>query len=271
MKTVFGSILFDEKKEMMISFFDSLNKQTNQDFDILLINDNAPLDNIKQIINTFDNIKDKITIIDSEENKRYSNRIQLIKESKQRGYDLLIRGDFDDTWSINRVDNYIKSYDTNYGFFYNGIVNESYNSVFKDFPKYINDYKEIGQYNFIGESSAGINLNNISYEFIDSLYKGKTIVFDWYLFTRMLLNNIPGKYIDDAYTIYRIWENTAAGIPSLTEKEISKELEYKRIHYDLLKDENAYYYDLYTKYNDSNNIKYNHLDSYYWWNLTYVD
>lgn len=272
MEVVFGSIIFDSNDKMINDFFDTLNNQDRDDFDILLINDHFPKDKLDKVLDKYEKLKKRITLVDvCGKQTFYENRCLLISEAKKRGYDLLVRGDFDDVYGSDKVSSYIKQYDSDYAFFYNDIyVNGS--SIFKPMPLICDNYKQIGQYNFVGEGACAINLAKIDDSIIDKLRQGKTNVFDWYLFTTLLLEGLKGKKIDGAYTFYNLYEGNMAGVPIKNIKTINREIEIKRLHYSLLKDRNEYYADLYAKYNDDVNIKVtSDLDKYYWWQFTYVE
>lgn len=271
MEVVFGSILFDADYKIADDFFKSLQNQSRDDFSILLINDNFNKELLEEILNDYPSLKKRTEIIDtSGKLTRYENRQKLILEAKKKGFDLLVRGDFDDTFSVNRVDSYIKEFDENYGFFYNDITIHG-KSIFDSFPKECKDYKDIGQYNYVGEGACAINLNSLDYDLIDSLNEGKTIVFDWYLFTRFLLAGLKGKFVENADTYYRIYESNNIGTPELNEKTINREIEVKKLHYSLLQNRKEYFKDLLEKYNDPSKIKINKLDKYYWWQFTKVE
>jgi hypothetical protein len=77
--------------------------------------------------------------------------------------------------------------------------------------------------NYLGFTNCAININQISREFIDSLYEGRTEIFDWYLFSRILLNGGKGKRINGTATLYRLYDNNIAGIPKHTKKALEKE------------------------------------------------
>lgn len=272
MEVVFGSIIFDTDEEMISDFFDTLSNQDNQEFAILLINDGLPKEKLDSALNKHVSLKSRISIVDADEDATfYKNRCQLICEAKKRGYDLLIRGDFDDEFSKDRVNCFIEQFDDEYGFFYNDIYLNG-ESIFVELPSICDDYKQIGQFNFVGEGACSINLHKINDSLIEKLKLGKTNVFDWYMFTTYLLEGIKGKRIDSGYTFYRIYDGNMAGVPNKNFKTITKEIGVKRLHYSLLKDQNKYYADLYNKYNDDANIKIrNDLNKYYWWGFTYVD
>lgn len=272
MEVVFGSILFDTDQEMIDSFFKTVANQDRDDFAILLINDGLPKEKLDNILDKYETLKPRIIIVDADKEATfYKNRCQLISEAKKRGYDLLVRGDFDDEFSSDRVSSFIKQFDDDYGFFYNDIYLNN-ESIFNSLPRVCDDYKQIGQYNFVGEGACAINLHYINEEVLEKLRQGTTNVFDWYMFTTFLLEGIKGKRIESGYTFYRIYELNMAGVPLKNYKTISKELSVKRLHYSLLKDRNDYYKDLYEKYNDDTKIKItNDINKYYWWQFTYVD
>lgn len=272
MEVVFGSIIFDTDEKMIHDFFDTLTNQDDKDFPILLINDHFPKEKLDKVLDSYSKLKKRITLIDVEGKQTfYENRCELIKEAKKRGYDLLIRGDFDDIYSLDKVSAYKRQFDDSYAFFYNDILVNN-ESIFETLPTICDDYKQIGQYNFVGEGACAINLHYIDDSLLEKLGQGKTNVFDWYMFTTFLLEGLKGKRVDSTYTFYHLYEGNMAGVPCKNMKTINKEINIKRLHYSLLKDRNDYYKYLDEKYSDEVNIKIkNDLDKYYWWQFTYVD
>ncbi len=272
MEVVFGSILYEISEEIIRSFFTSLLEQDDQEFDILLINDHLNELKLNKILEEYSTLKPRISVINAKENQTFwENRCLLITEAKKRGYVLLVRGDFDDSYAKDKISSYKKQFDESYGFFYNDIeLNDE--SIFEDLPVECTSYKQIGQYNFLGEGACGINLHQITDSIMGDLSEGKTRIFDWYLFTTLLLNGLIGKMIDGAYTYYHIYENNMAGIPKKNEETINREIDIKRLHYGLLKDKNAYFNHLYNLYSDNNEINITEdKNKYYWWQFTFVE
>ena len=111
-------------------------------------------------------------------------------------------------------------------FYYNGLVTDEGDKVFDVMPAKANDVLAIAQANFLGMSTTAINLNKLSYEFLESLKEGDCKIFDWYLFSRILLDVGYGVYVEDAQTVYRIHENNTVGVSHDIELEKHVKLEH---------------------------------------------
>ncbi len=72
-----------------------------------------------------------------------------------------------------------------------------------------------------------------------------------------------GVYVDNAATIYRIYENNTAG----TNRDLQKELDVKRKHYSILSERYAYFKKLANKLQAVNedNLKLSINHQGYWW------
>jgi hypothetical protein len=125
--------------------------------------------------------------------------------------------------------------------------------------------------NYLGLSNCAINMKRISREFVDSLYEGRTEIFDWYLFSRILLNGGKGKRINGTATLYRLYDNNIVGIPKYTKKALEKEKKIKIEHYQLLKKYDSRYLELINKYENTDIVlkqdSASHNKLGYWWDM----
>ena len=236
MKTCFATVIYKQAEPYFRPLIDSVEAQRDKDFDLLLINDNYSKSELEQL-----HIPEGAVVIDCE--KRHltivETRIEMLKQAKEMGYDLIILGDADDTISETRVEEYKRAYelDKNSVFFYNKFIMEDGNQVFKTLPKSVNSIKDISQQNFLGLSNTGIRLEAISREFLESLQECDSPVFDWYLFSRIVMDIGGGTLVDNAATIYRIYEGNTAGCS----RDLQKELNVKTKHYNILSSRYPYF------------------------------
>lgn len=270
MKIAFGSVAYQNAWKYRMEFIESLNKQTLSKFDLLIINDNVEnIDELKDLTSL------SLTIINKPHPMNISElRIFLLNTAKKLDYDLLILGDFDDKFHERRVERIAESYCEEIGFYYNPLQLFDNHVVFKNLPQKVDTFENILEYNFLGLTNTSINLNFLSTVFINSLYDGNTAIFDWYLFTRILLEGIKGVLVDDAITYYRIHEDNLAGIELTNLISVKKEIEIKCEHYKLLKIYDPSFlqkYEEYSKVSLNNYSKYlNHETNGYWWNKIHV-
>lgn len=229
MKTCFATVIYKQAKPYIKPLVDSLQAQSDNDFDLLVINDNFSRDELSELelpANT------KLIDCDPKHLSIVQTRIEMLRQAKALGYELVILGDADDIISANRIEQYKRTceIDKTSVFFYNKFVTESGEDVFKVLPEAVTDIKQISQQNYLGLSNTGIRLSKISEDFIESLSECNSPVFDWYLFTRILLDIGTGSLVEQASTIYRIYEGNTAGCT----RDLEKELDIKKKHYAIL-------------------------------------
>lgn len=180
MKTAVGSVIFEGAEKYLRDFFLSLEMQTDQDFSIIIINDNISSEHLDQIISQVSpNIKERLSIVDRTQSKLNpaTLRVELLREAFYKDIDLLIMLDCDDKASSNRVCCVKEQLDPAYTFFYNELLDFNGNSVMKELPDYTLNYRDIGQSNYLGISNGAIFLKGISQAFIESLGKVETRIF----------------------------------------------------------------------------------------------
>lgn len=117
----------------------------------------------------------------------------MILEAKIRGFDFLILSDSDDMLSPNRVECYLSALNPQYSFYYNDLIDFNGQMIMPVLPAETISWKQIEEENFLGLSNTGIWLKNFSLQFINSLNTGDTKIFDWYLYSRILLAGMSGK------------------------------------------------------------------------------
>ncbi|KGX86245.1 glycosyltransferase [Pontibacillus litoralis] len=234
MKVAFGSVIYEEAFTYASDFIHSLNCQTHDSFDILLLNDNVSTNNLAYITNELRN--DPVIWQCEEGLQPYQLRVELIKEAKRRNYDLLILGDFDDTFSEDRISSIVAAYDQNYAFFYNNLyyINSS-RKFFSHLPEQTLCINAIIESNYIGLSNSAINLNSIEEAEISKWKHCQNAVFDWYMYSVLLALGLKGKRVDEGKTFYRIHEHNIAGENNASYENVMKEIDIKIKHYASLK------------------------------------
>lgn len=269
MKTAFATVIYKQAREYLEEFLHSVNRQTDKGFDLLLVNDNyssSELDEIKKITDSL-TISCKILDISNLRLSIAGTRIEMLGRAKDLGYDLVILGDADDTFGVDRVAKYKKTFEENKdaAFFYNKLIFDNGKDVFKVMPKRIDSIKAISQCNFVGLTSSAINMNSeiITQEFIDSLKESESPVFDWYLFSRIVLDKGIGILVEDTESIYRISDNNMVGVS----RDVKKEYDVKKVHYSNLAKKDKYFEGLLEKLErlDINRLRENPNHQGYWW------
>lgn len=271
MKVVFGSVVYCMAKKYLDNFLKSIDNQSSQDFSVLLVDDDIEIRELKKVLSRYSIDMDIVHIQDK---TPVQLRIELLRIAKLKQTDLLIMGDSDDYFSNTRVEDTVKTFALNpeSAFFYNELTDARGKTLMPCIPEHVYNFKEIGEYNFLGLSNTAFNMSKITYEFIDSLeeYHGK--IFDWYLFSRLLLEGLCGKRVDGCSTIYRLHNNNIAGMPEVNESNICYELGVKQRHYESLRKYHPYYEKKYTQYLRKEMYEcQKSLDYSFWWNLLRAD
>lgn len=273
MKVTVASVVFEEALSFLEDFIVSLQKQNCQEFDVLLINDNIPMDILIDRLKT-DNMSlaDKIRIVDKSKHRLlpFELRIELLFEALAGGTELLILLDCDDMARSDRVSEVVKQYDEKYDFYYNDIFLFNGMNAMPRLPDITDNIGYLLEHNYLGFSNCAINMKHVKKDFIESLREGNTSIFDWYLFSRMLLSGMTGRHIDKTGTYYRIYANNIAGIPQYTINELEKERKIKLKHYFLLQKYDARYRKLIEIYENLDLCKYSietEKKRYYWWGM----
>lgn len=278
MKTVFGTVAYESSWKYMKEFSASLNGQTDLGFTILVVCDNLSSKCLSQLQQT---MQREVILTEIYENMTIpALRAELLRQAKKQGFDLLILGDFDDLFSNRRVEAIKKAYTYNPQacFFYNEICDFEGKKMFSYLPQKVTDISQISECNFLGLSNTAINLHKMSWEFIDSLAMADTPVFDWYLYSRLLLDLQTGILVSGVDTFYRIHDNNIAGIVTSNEENYKKELKVKWRHYGLLQQFDQRFKDLRQDYEKlfTNGCSYQKMSfknkdlKGYWWELVKV-
>lgn len=270
-KIIFGSVVYSEAKEYICDFLKSLEEQTFHEFCILLVNDNIKEEVLETILKNHSSIKDKIVVVNTQgKYKPYELRVILLIEAKKLNGDLLILGDCDDVFSSDRIKIMVEAFKKDYTFFYNSLCDWNGEYIMENMPAEINDFKDIGEKNFLGFSTTALNMKKLDEKFINSLFEGETPIFDWYVYSRILLTGGIGLCVPEGRTFYRLHNNNIAGVCHDDVESINREIEIKIRHYELLEKYDVYYKKLLEKYRyiRDNNLymKYiNPLKYGFWW------
>lgn len=272
MSIAVGSVIYKQAVKYLDDFFISLKNQTMQNFDVILVNDDIDDKEfstfLKKYIHFFGS---RIKVIKAHSNifQPYLLRIQLLKAVKEFGYDFLVLCDCDDKCAFNRIEMSQVNCETERWFFYNELLNFDDQNLMPPLPLITEDILQLIEYNYLGLTNTMLVMRHISYEFIKSLKEGNTKVFDWYLYSRILLAGGTGEKIENTYTYYRIHQENIAGVARGMLSDIMREKQIKQKHYSLLRKYNPIFEKLLNKYEnlilDDSYTK--QKGSFYWWGI----
>lgn len=271
-KVLFGSVIYNDVLQYLDEFIDSIEKQTTDDFDILFINDGIVTTELE---NRICPILSRCRIIQYGINYTPAQlRVKLIQEAKEYGADILVIGDADDLLSNNRIESAAVTFKFNFSadFVYNECRLFDGSRAMPEIPEQLSDIKDIAEKNFLGMSNTAIRISALDSKFIYTLWECDSFVFDWYLYSRMLLEGYKGVRAKEAYTLYRLHDGNYAGLPVISEASIRREIEIKKRHYGLLRERDKLFGRLYNCYCEGRIQRKNHKIEnnckYYWWDFT---
>lgn len=264
MKVCLGTVIYKQAVGFLDDLLKSVDNQTDKDFDLLITNDNYSSEEIEKL-NILDRPRTHYLNLQPLGCTIAQTRIEMIKEAKHLGYDLLVVADADDTFAPTRIQAFKEAYklDKSYAFYYNELVTDSGKVVLESMPETVESARVISQANFIGMGTTAINLSLLSDSFIDTLSEGDCPVFDWYFYTRVLMDIGPGRLVKGACTYYRIHDNNQVG----TSHDINQEYQVKLTHYQNLAKRYPYFANLYRDLQalDINSIENTTGRQGYWW------
>lgn len=290
-KYTVGAVVYQGAFGYLREFFESIARNhLDKDTDILILNDNCDINELNNLVS--DIISDELYKILDYSARDYKMtpalfRMELLKQAKLHGTELLIVGDCDDRFTPERVNSLIATHKASPkapAFYYGDLLYESGEKIFTSLPDMVERdtvIKEIAQGNFLGMGTCAINMSLLSDAYILSLCDADVTAYDWYLFTRLIMDIAPGRYVPDSGMIYRIYDGNAAGvIKDFNSKNLARELEFKRIHYEMLGKRYAEYRALSDKLGkllDEGGRELNFWEQYrskadngLWWNLVEI-
>ena len=227
-KTVFLTTIFPASQQFLHDFFESLQRQTYNKFDVIVINDAISDFNKNEYKN--------LNIIEYKANySAAGNREYGIKKAVKLGYENIIFGDSDDYFAENRIELILKLLENNDVIINDLNVFNKYEIKHNFFNSLIN--KKLNINFFVNKNIAGLSniaiktslLNNNKIEFNDKL-----VAVDWYFITTVLLQNPNAKiyFTNKTSTFYRQYEQNTIGLNNIVNPEkIKLGIKVKLVHY----------------------------------------
>lgn len=269
----FGSVIYPKALPYFEDYVKSICEQTVDYFYLLLINDGIHNDeDISFVEKTLQRLVGRYIIVEG--GTRYTPvqlRIQLMLEAKKRQAEILIIGDSDDLFARNRVEKIVRAFvlDRECTFIYNELYRFDGLKAMPDLPDKVDDIKQILEANFLGLSNTALRMTNLDEEFISSFSECNSFVFDWYLYSRLLIEGYTGSFCKETCTYYRIYDDNVAGLPEINNNTIRKEIEVKKSHYKSLMKYATIFEDYYNAYyNEQTESIKNGQKMKFWWNYT---
>jgi glycosyltransferase involved in cell wall biosynthesis len=271
-KIAFLTTVFPMEKKYITDFFVSLQNQTSDYFDVIVVNDGY--ENFEDIIAEYSDLNIIELKFSDTPAKNREFGITFVKESE---YDILVFGDSDDYYSPNRIQvsvDKLKTFDIVVNdlslFNEKGITSNNYISNRVENNTEI-DLSYIQDKNIFGMSNTAVKVN-----IIDSvIFDEELLAVDWYFFSVLLSKKYTAVFTNESISYYRQYINNIIGLGTITKKSILKGISVKSKHYELMKKENTIFdtlligiYELQKKVKDVKYIeklKNNSVKNSLWW------
>lgn len=254
MKNAIVTYIYPSAEKYLSYFLNSYIRNTKK-IELIIFNDGVDNELIIKKIKSYETINFKIVKLNSDSPAKI--REKSFKYLIENYYEKVIFADIDDTFSKKRIEKSLEYLDK-YDFVYNNIIliddnlNEFQNKYFfknKYIPDITYDFKQILYKNYLGLSNTAVNVS-----LLKNIEIPKNIIaVDWYLYSKILLKNKKGKYLEDVYTNYRQYEyNTVVSNKNYDYNTLKRQIDIVYNHYK----------ELAKKINDGevNNI-YNEIDN----------
>ena len=230
MKTAFFSVIYPAVEPFLPDFFRSLERQTSEEFSLVLVNDGVS--DIGHFIKAFGSAR--ITVLESRGSPA-ENRMIGIRHALEVGAEYLIFGDSDDFFSKNRVEACIELLNAGWDVVVNDLTAVDSEGKNLD-PNYLSRRVEEGaeiKFPFIRDKNIfGLSNTAVRASLLKNLAPPHDLVaVDWYLFSALLLKGCRAIFTAKASTHYRQHDANTVGVGGLEEVGIVKQLDAKVRHY----------------------------------------
>jgi len=222
---VFFTVCYPKALPFLNDFFESLIKQTDQDFDVLLINDScgpmaSQLDRYKSLR------IHELPVTGSLSKIRQAG----FEEVFSKGYEQVIFGDFDDCFLPGRVAK-VRKLLRNWDIVVNDVNLFGDRDENKYFSRRIKDGSQILLKDILSKNFMGLSNTAVRAECLKDITLADTVAVDWYLFSRLLAQGAKAIFCGEPLTSYR----QHAGNMAILGGDENRKREVKSTHYRLLK------------------------------------
>ena len=178
-------------------------------------------------------------------------RINLIKYLIEEGFNKVLFADCDDMMANNRLEfsfEMLNKCDVVVNdVFLSGKeikLNNYFSKEFKNLQ--IINLEMLYLYNFMGLSNTAAKVNILG---LNMKLNNKNLkAFDWFLWTKVLLENKKSYFFDKSLTEYRIHDNNVSSLISSVSKQALEGIKVKKEHYEQLSLENEKFNELHKKF-----------------------
>jgi hypothetical protein len=236
-RCAFVTFVYPGFQDYISSFIDSLNNQSDLEFDLVVHNDG-----VDDIYKYFDSCRFPVQIISSKLTSLFEIRFWTFNYCSNNGYTHLILGDSDDRFELNRV-KVNKDLLLEYDIVVNDVsIIDTNNFVYETrvfsrrlFHNSAITFDSIRDFNFMGFTNTAFS-TDILKSFEDCTTKSKVV--DWFFFSILLLKGKTAIFSTDTVSYYRQHKENIAGLRLFSESLDNKSLaffnEVRRMHYESL-------------------------------------
>ncbi|WP_417462396.1 glycosyltransferase family A protein [Kordiimonas sp.] len=228
MKTALVSFLYPKARPYWPDAFQSITRQSDPDFDTIVVNDNFGTIEHAEKVRILDNVQALSPL---------ALRQHVFNILLDEGYDLLISLDSDDTMSADRVEKTKKAHKDypEVAFYYSDLHDMADpEKHFFEVPDSIHDIKDIFFSNCMGLSHMSLNLRFLRQTIGRFFFPENVIALDWYLAASFLLSGFSGQKTQ-GLTYYRLYDDNLAGKTSeATFEKALRILTVKISHYEAI-------------------------------------
>lgn len=224
MKFALATVIFPEIIPFFHDFIQSLKSQTDQGFQLLIINDGCNLSDLN--FHHFD------PIIITSGFSITRNRELLIKEADRLNYEWIVFADADDWFEDNRIE-IIRHLTSEYDLIANEIIPFS-NGKYADqkFETVLGEFQQI-DLNFIRDKNLfGLSNSACRIQYLKGVEIPKEIIaVDWFIFSKALQAGAKACFTSQTKTYYRQWDKNTIGMDKISDNEITTGVKAKYYHY----------------------------------------
>jgi methionyl-tRNA formyltransferase len=227
-------VVYPGVEKYLPEYFDSLEKQTDSDFDLIIFNTGINIDELKTSLRIKEIHLPQITIA--------LQRQWAIKKIKEMGYKYLIFSDCDDYFSPNRVEESVRLLQDKQIVFNDlNLVDETgkliHKSVLRTNLINENSTEKLLDLNFLGFTHTAVRISDVKmFDFPEKL-----VSVDWYFFSVLIFyQDFSVGFIDKPLSSYRRYGNNLGFVLKVDEGYMRRCFMVKSLHYDGLLNHNKY-------------------------------
>ena len=227
MRVAFGTVVYPAALGYQNEYVSSINSQIGQEFDVLLVNDGLSAAQRAKIESSL--AHHVAWVLPNRQMTIPELRVELLRKAGDFGYDVVVLGDFDDTFSPRRIVSMVNYLSDEFAFCYHNL-DVGGSPLFNALPVVTSSVESILDSNYLGFGNTAIRPQALPQGLFDELADAPA-VFDWYFYSLLLLSSVKGCLVPGSLTNYRQHDANTVGAQRATRAEVEKEVAVKYEHY----------------------------------------